>query len=96
MFNRRRQEIAEIIHNHWSIENKLHWILDTTFLQNKLQCTNADYLVGRALILKVAKNWVTALQRKEPSDPEKQASKERWKVRAMDVKASWRRICELL
>lgn len=90
------QDIMTIIRNHWGIENKLHWVLDTTFLQDRLQCTNAEYLVGRALILKVANNWLTAFQLNESKDPERRASKEQWKVRCMDIKKTWERICKLL
>ena len=90
------QDIMTIIRNHWGIENKLHWVLDTTFLQDRLQCTNAEYLVGRALILKVANNWLTAFQLNESKEPERRASKEQWKVRCMDIKKTWERICKLL
>lgn len=90
------EEVMEIIRNHWGIENKLHWVLDTTFLQDRTQCTNADFLVGRALIMKVANNWLSAFQRDESPTPEKQSSKQRWKIRCLDIRETWDRICRLL
>jgi hypothetical protein len=33
----RAHQLAEIIRNHWSIENKLHWIRDVTFTEDHSQ-----------------------------------------------------------
>jgi hypothetical protein len=33
----RARQLAEIIRDHWSIENKVHWIRDVTFTGNRSQ-----------------------------------------------------------
>jgi predicted transposase YbfD/YdcC len=33
----RARQLAEIIRDHWSIENKLHWIRDVTFAEDHSQ-----------------------------------------------------------
>jgi predicted transposase YbfD/YdcC len=35
--NIRADQLAEIIRDHWSIENKLHWIRDVTFAEDHSQ-----------------------------------------------------------
>ncbi|MCF0254051.1 MAG: ISAs1 family transposase [Duodenibacillus sp.] len=90
------EEAAEAIRNHWCIENEQHWVLDTTFQQDKTQCRNADFLAGRSLILKAANNFLSAIQDSETKDPEERPSKECLKVRCMDIRRTWDVLCEIL
>ena len=41
---------------------KGHWALDMAFNQDRLQCTNAQYLAGRTLLNKIALNFTTKIQ----------------------------------
>lgn len=50
------------IRQHWAIENKGHWALDMAFTQDRLQCTNAQYLAGRTVLNKIALNFTTKIQ----------------------------------
>ena len=71
------QVLHRAIRQHWVIENKGHWALDMAFNQDRLQCTNAQYLAGRTLLNKIALNFTTKIQtrleettgKKAPSKP---------------------------
>ena len=56
------QVLHRAIRQHWAIENKGHWALDMAFNQDRLQCTNAQYLAGRTLLNKIALNFTTKIQ----------------------------------
>ena len=56
------QVLHRTIRQHWAIENKGHWALDMAFNQDRLQCTNAQYLAGRTLLNKIALNFTTKIQ----------------------------------
>ena len=47
---------ARIIRSHWSIENNLHWTLDTSFMQDRIQTKNETYLSARVTLNKIAFN----------------------------------------
>ena len=53
---------GEIIRRHWSIENNVHWALDVSFDQDRMQCTNANYLSNRVTLNKIALNVLRAAQ----------------------------------
>lgn len=52
-------EFAEIIRRHWSIENNVHWTLDNSFNQDKIQAKNENYLSARVTLNKIAFNLLT-------------------------------------
>ncbi len=56
------QVLHRAVRQHWTIENKGHWALDMAFNQDRLQCTNAQYLAGRTLLNKIALNFTTKIQ----------------------------------
>ena len=57
--------LMRIIRQHWGIENSLHWVLDVTFNQDRTQCTNADYLLGRTSLTKIVNNILSKIQTDE-------------------------------
>ena len=71
------QVLHRVIRQHWRIENKGNWALDMAFNQDRLQCANAQYLAGRALLNKVALNSTTKIQtRLEEATGKKAPSKQ--------------------
>lgn len=57
--------LMRIIRQHWGIENSLHWVLDVTFNQDRTQCSNADYLLGRTALTKIVNNILSKIQTTE-------------------------------
>lgn len=57
--------LMRIIRQHWGIENSLHWVLDVTFNQDRTQCSNADYLLGRTTLTKIVTNVLSKIQTDE-------------------------------
>lgn len=55
-------KLQHIIRQHWAVENKLHWVLDVTFSQDRTQCKNAEFLRGRTLLTKVVFNLISKMQ----------------------------------
>ena len=51
------------IRQHWTIENKLHWQLDVSFNQNRIQATNENYLTNRVTLNKIALNTLKTAQK---------------------------------
>lgn len=49
-------QMLYIIRSHWHIENKLHWVLDVSFSQDKIQSTNVDFITGITTFNKLAYN----------------------------------------
>ena len=45
-----------VVRRHWTVENNLHWVLDNTFSQDRIQCTNENYLSNRVSLNKIALN----------------------------------------
>ena len=39
-----------------------HWALEMAFNQDRLQCTNTQYLAGRTLLNKISRNFTTKIQ----------------------------------
>jgi len=50
------KQLLQVIRSHWHIENKLHWILDLNFDQDRIQCKNADFIRGITIMTKLAYN----------------------------------------
>lgn len=50
------KELLQVIRSHWHVENKLHWILDIDFNQDRIQCKNADFIKGITTMMKLAYN----------------------------------------
>ena len=48
------EKIGEIARSHWSIENRLHWILDMHWNQDRMQANNPNYIANRANLNKLA------------------------------------------
>lgn len=57
------QGIVNIIRDHWSIENCLHWVLDVDFNEDRLQASNPNYLANRTLLIKNALNVLKMAQK---------------------------------
>ena len=61
------QKIADkaltTIRQHWTIENKLHWQLDVSFNQDRIQATNENYLTNRVTLNKIALNTLKTAQK---------------------------------
>lgn len=80
------ERLMRIIRQHWRVENNLHWVLDVTYDQDRTQCKNADFLRGKALVNKVAFNWISTLQRNEEESTGKTASSHPvWMARMSNV-----------
>ena len=50
------EKLAHAIRGHWAIENQLHWNLDVCFNQDRLNCSNADFINGMTSLNKIALN----------------------------------------
>ena len=46
--------VAEVIRQHLSIENQLHWCLDVRFNQDRMQANNPNYIANRSALNKLA------------------------------------------
>jgi len=46
--------VAEVIRQHWGIENQLHWCLDVRFNQDRMQANNPNYIANRSALNKLA------------------------------------------
>ena len=55
----------QIVRQHWSIENKLHWVLDNHFSQDRIQCKNVNYLSNRVALNKIGLNLIRAARNAE-------------------------------
>lgn len=53
---------GEIVRRHWSIENNLHWHLDVNFDQDRMQCTNGNFLSNRVTLHQIALGTLQAAQ----------------------------------
>lgn len=54
--------LATVVRRHWSIENNLHWQLDVSFQQDRIQCTDENYLLNRVALNKIAFNVLKSAQ----------------------------------
>ncbi len=53
------KHILYVIRGNWNIENRLYWVLDALFSQDKTQCKNAEFLRGKTTITKISFNFIT-------------------------------------
>lgn len=67
-------EMMRIVRRHWSIENDLHWVLDTAFDQGRIQCKNENYLQNRLTLNKMGLNILRAAQTAEQARGAKKIS----------------------
>lgn len=51
---RSAQRLGEISRAHWSVENRLHWVLDMHFDQDRMQAVDPDYISNRVALNKLA------------------------------------------
>ncbi len=50
------------VHSHWGIENSPHRCKDIAFNRDRAQCSKADYIKGRTVVIKIAFNLLAKLQ----------------------------------
>lgn len=50
------EKMAHVIRGHWAIENQLHWNLDVCFNQDRMTCSNAEFIKGMTSLNKLALN----------------------------------------
>lgn len=48
------RKLCSIIRGHWAVENRLHWVLDVNFNQDRMQATDENYITNRAALNKLA------------------------------------------
>lgn len=48
------KDIGKVIRAHWSIENRLHWMLDMYWSQDRIQAKNPNYIANRSQLNKLA------------------------------------------
>ena len=48
------EKLNAIIRTHWAVENKLHWILDVNFNQDRMQAKDENYITNRSALNKLA------------------------------------------
>lgn len=55
------RRIADTVRAHWSIENRLHWLLDVRFDQDRMQANDPAYIENRAalnrMVLAMTENY---------------------------------------
>ena len=52
-----------VVRRHWHVENSCHWHLDCQFDQDRIQCTNENYLTNRVALNKIGLNALKTAQR---------------------------------
>lgn len=57
------ESAAKIVRSHWAIENNLHYGVDVNFNQDRMQCTDENYLTNRATLNKMALALLAAAQK---------------------------------
>lgn len=48
------QKISKTVREHWSVENRLHWLLDMHFSQDRMQADDPVYVANRSALNKTA------------------------------------------
>lgn len=48
------ERLCSVIRTHWAVENKLHWVLDVDFNQDRIQAKDQNYITNRAALNKLA------------------------------------------
>lgn len=66
--------VGNIVRAHWSIENRLHWMLDMYWSQDRIQAKNPNYIANRSLLNKLALAFIENYRfrlwaRSEDKDP---------------------------
>ena len=78
------KQIARAIRDHWSIENKLHWVLDVIYNQDRTQCTNNEFFKGKMMLQKMAFNFARKVQKIEKNETGKELSMSALKAKFSD------------
>ena len=52
------KEVADYVRNHWSIENRLHWVLDMNFKEDSCRTRMNHGAENLAIIRKIAINHI--------------------------------------
>lgn len=52
------ERMCDVIRRHWSVENRLHWTLDTQYNQDRVQCKDKTYLQNRVSLNKLSLNFL--------------------------------------
>lgn len=61
------EQAARVIREHWHIENRLHWVLDVTFNEDKMKITDPDGAKHFALMNRVCLNIIRQHKGKKDS-----------------------------
>lgn len=75
------KKILHIIRSHWNIENKLHWVLDVVYSQDRTQCKNNEFFKGLTMMMKIMNNFVEAVKCIEENKTGKNISKSMLKAK---------------
>lgn len=46
--------LGEVVREHWAVENKLHYVMDVNFSQDRINCSNVNYLSNRTSLNNLA------------------------------------------
>lgn len=58
------RQIADTVRAHWHVENKLHWVLDVIFGEDRIHATDPNYITNLSLCLKAATNILRVIQQR--------------------------------
>jgi predicted transposase YbfD/YdcC len=61
------EQVAKAIRDHWHIENRLHWVLDVVFREDKMSITDPDGAAHMALFNRVCLNIIRQHKGKKDS-----------------------------
>jgi hypothetical protein len=50
--------MADLVRGHWHVENKLHWVLDVTFGEDRTKIAKKNGAENLALVRKIALNML--------------------------------------
>ena len=48
------KQMGEVVRQHWAVENKLHYMMDVNFSQDRISCSNINYLANRTSLNNLA------------------------------------------
>jgi predicted transposase YbfD/YdcC len=66
------KRIAHAIRNHWGIENRLHWVLDTSFREDESRVRTSNAPQNLAALRHIAINLIRSEKRQQRSVKRKQ------------------------
>ena len=80
------KQIMRVIRDHWSIENRLHWVLDVVYNQDRTQCRNNEFFTGKMTLMKMAYNFVQEVRKIEINETGKEPTLPALKAKFSDFK----------